>query len=159
MDSGRERTLELTRGNEDAADFLDLIVRILHLWDDLIDQDKEVSADAINRSFWAMLITLPRNRFYMQNFGELNTILAVAIQNWHAANEMEASPDDLDKEIAFITRSSYIDVVIHVATICGGAEWGRKMAIEVRREAHKETFAGYLTNLQKQFADAKRSKE
>lgn len=139
--------LRVVCGNESAAHFLDLITNILHLWDDLQDKDKPITAEDINLAFWNALIELPRNAFYRQNFAELNPILAVAIQNWHAANEMEATESADDKQIAFIVRSSYVDLVIQSARICGGYEWARKVTTEIRRFWHGETFAGYLKNL------------
>lgn len=145
---------EVVRGHPDATEFCILLIEILHVWDDLIDRDKPVSPEMINSTFWKSLIELPRNPFYQLHFHDLNPILSVAIQNWHAANSMEATELDADKEIAFILRSSYADLVIKAAYLIGGYHWARQVTPRIRREVHKEGYVGYRHNLAKQFTDA-----
>ena len=142
--------VKVMRGHVSATAFLDMICSILHLWDDLHDKDKAIADEQVDRAFWDALIELPRNAFYVQNFAALNTVLSVAIQNWHAANDMEDSTSDDDKEIAFIIRSAYVDLVILSATIIGGYDWAREVTPEIRRFWHNETLAGYKANLAKE---------
>jgi hypothetical protein len=146
--------LRATCGNQAAAAFLETITTVLHFWDDLVDKDKPLPDSHINKCMWMVLVELPRNPFYRANFEDLNPVLVIAIQNWLAANVMEAGDSGSDKQIAFITRSSYVDIVIQTATICGGFEFGQGIALEARRLWHGEGFDGYLANLQKQFTDA-----
>lgn len=143
----RERTVALMRGNLAAADFLEMIVDLLHFWDDLIDRDKEVDDEKINDAMFALLITLPRNQFYMGNFTVLNPILANSITNWHVANKFEREGGEYEKRIAYILRSSYVDLVTNSALIVGGPGWARSVGEEIRQYAHKETYEGYLVNL------------
>jgi hypothetical protein len=150
-----EMVLKATAGNQDAACFLETIVNVLHFWDDLIDRDKPLTDEHINKSMWLALVTLPRNRFYQSNFSELNPILCIAIQNWIVANRFENTGSDHEKTIAFIIRSSYVDLVIHTATLCGGFEHGQQIALEARSLWHDEKLSGYLENLDKQFNDAR----
>jgi len=132
-------------GNEDASNFLMTIVPLLHLWDDLIDKDKPVSDEAINAAFWDGLVTLPRNRFYREHFDDLNPILAVAIQNWQAANLMER--ERREPHIAFIIRSSYVDLITMSALLCGGPAHAARMTPLIREFAHSEGFDAYLAAL------------
>ena len=145
--STRDLCLKAVRGNPQAYAFLELITGIFHLWDDLHDKDKPRTDKEIDRVFWDALIDLPRNQFYMANFYALNNAMIVAIQNWHAANEMEETESDYDKEIAFILRSSYSDLVTLCAVIVGGYEWGRQITSEIHRYWHNEGLAGYKANL------------
>lgn len=154
-----EQLVFATKGNADAARFLELITSVLHFWDDLIDRDHALTDEQINRAMWLALVELPRNAFYLVNFAALNPMLVVAIQNWHVANALEATESRDDKHIAFIIRSSYCDLVILTATLCGGQEHGQAVAQQVRKFWHDETFEGYLSNLSKQFEDAKLLKE
>ena len=94
-----------------------------------------------------MLVDLPRNQFYSDNFYLLNPILMVAIQNWHAANKLERNGGDDDKRIAFILRSSYVDLITQSALITGGAAWADTITPEIRRFAHQEGYPGYLESL------------
>ena len=136
------------KGNVDAANFLNGVIGVLHVWDDLIDKDTNLSDLEINQAFWYLFVGLPREPFYKQNFDLLNPILMVAIQNWFAANVMERGDDQADKRIAFILRSSYVDLITQSALIVGGLEWSVQVAPDIRRFAHAEGYGNYLINLQ-----------
>lgn len=151
-EENRQMVLRATKGNELAADFLTTVIGILHVWDDLIDGDHEMTAQAINDAMWDALITLPRNSFYVKNFGDLNPVLAMAIQNWKIANDFEN--DNEQMEVAFVIRSAYVDLVTMTATLCGGRDFGYAIGKEARKLWHNEGFTGYLDNLGKQYRDA-----
>lgn len=142
-----DRLTQWLRGNQPAIEFIDKITTCLHCWDDLIDRDTAISSDALHRTFWDLCIALPRNTFYNANFSILNGVLQQAILNWHIANEMELSGDDLDAQIAFILRSSYIDLVTASAWIIGGERWAIQVGREARRLTSSEGFALYRTRL------------
>jgi hypothetical protein len=144
-----EAIQRVCKGNTDAVRFLEDITEILHLWDDLVDRDKAVSDEAINQGMWKALIDLPRNPFYAANFTSLNILLVAAIVNWEVATKMERNPvgaDDLN--IAFIIRSSYIDLVLGVAVILGGRVHAAEMMLTIRRMWHDEGFMGYCDALE-----------
>lgn len=142
------------RGHEQAVAFFMALYNALQIWDDLIDKDKPVPADNINRMMWTVLIEIPRNAFYQANFNDLNPILMTSIVNWHGANAMEATESEADKEIAFITRSAYVDLLIQSALIIGGVQWAIQMTPEIRRLWHDEGLAGYKAALAEQFERA-----
>lgn len=148
------RTLELMRGNRAAADFIELIVEVLHFWDDLIDRDKPLTDADINDKMFKLLVTLPRNTFYISNFTILNPVLVNAITNWHVANRLERTdaPDDYKLRIAYIVRSSYVDLITQSALIVGGPEWAVQVGEQIRLYAHQETYEGYRENLNLEFA-------
>lgn len=150
-----ELATECLPSNPDAVNFFCEIAMVGHFFDDLIDRDVKISNDDIYDGLWKALVVLPRNRFYRNNFDELNPILCNAILNWKAANEMEATNSESDKEIAFIIRSEYANLLIHSALLVGGPDWASKMTPKIRRFWHSETFAGYKENLAKQFAESK----
>ena len=142
-----EMHLRMVRGNRAAYDFLTTMFEVLHFWDDLIDGDREVPAEEINRSMWNVLVTIPENLFFHQNFSQLMPLLKTAIWNWQAANVMERSGDDLDKRIAFILRSTYVDMVSMCAYIVGGRDWAHEVALEARRQTSNEGWEAYLEAL------------
>lgn len=138
-------------GNADAIRFLTDVTEVLHLWDDLIDRDHVLTDTTINRGMWKALVELPRNSFYLHNFSALNAVLVSAIVNWEVATQMERHPQGPnDKSIAFIIRSSYVDLITLVAAICGGREHAVSMMLEARRLWHDEGLHGYLANLRKE---------
>jgi len=146
----REELLRVvTRGNDAATDFLSRCISAFHTWDDLIDQDHPVAPEAITQAFFFAFVGLPTNSFYAANYNHLFPVLCNAITNWLAANELEREPKSmLDTEIAFITRSEYINLIIETARLCGGHEWAQEVTATVRRFSHAEGYAGYMAALQ-----------
>ena len=142
-----EMHLRMVRGNRAAYDFLTTMFEVLHFWDDLIDRDREVPPEEVNRSMWNVLVTIPENIFFQQNFSQLMPLLKTAIWNWQAANEMERSGDELDKRIAFVLRSTYVDMVSMCAYIVGGRDWAHEVALEARRQTSNEGWEAYLEAL------------
>jgi len=141
---------EFLKGNDEAVNFVVRIFRALHVWDDLIDKDKPVADDEIHAVFWDLLIGLPADRFYQANLGLLSATLVNSVVNWHISNKLERDGDEKDKSIAFILRGAYIDVLSTSALIVGGLDWVQKIGPDIRRWAHEETFAQYLTNFAKE---------
>lgn len=139
---------EAACGDANAADFLFRVIEVAHLWDDMVDRDKPISDDDINRAFITALVTIPRNKFFQAYVGDLTAVMMVAIQNWLAATRVERGAiEALPLEAAFILRSSFVDLLTLVATINGGRKHGAEVAARVRAMAHREGMTGYLENL------------
>lgn len=132
-------------GDRDAIMFLRCISLIAHTWDDLHDRDREVSNPDIDKAFWTALIELPSNEFYRANEAVLRPLLAQSIINWQIANKLEANDERL--EIAYIIRSSYIDLAVMCALIIGGAEHASGVGVALRMWNHGETPKEYLDHL------------
>jgi len=138
------------KGNKEAVYFVVRVFRALHVWDDLIDKDKNVTDDEIHSVFTDLLVGLPADRFYQSNINLLQSTLINAIVNWHIANKLEREGDEKDKSIAFILRGAYIDVLSASALIVGGMDWVREIGPDIRKWAHEETFAQYLKNFEEE---------
>lgn len=138
------------KGDKSAIDFIETMMDVAHLWDDLIDKDKAVSDEEINKLFFTVLISLPRNSFYRKHFDHLNSVLINSMANWMVATKMERDGGDYETSIAFILRSSYVDLVTQAALLIGGQKWACKVGEEVRLLTHDETYKGYLSNLTKE---------
>lgn len=141
---------KICKGDTHAEAFLHAIWLISQVWDDLIDRDKKVEPARINEAMWLALVGLPRNPFYVSNFQNLNSILATSILNWEYANQLEAEGTDKALSIAFVLRSSYVDLLIMTALIIGGKSWADELVPAIRDSAHCEGFDGYLANLEVQ---------
>jgi hypothetical protein len=157
MDDLEQLSLEAACGNQAAADFLMLVTEALHLWDDLIDRDKKVSDAQVNKVFTNLLCVLPLNPFFRNFSVQLCTVAMLAIQNWHVANKAERTDQNqavdaatVPLDVAFILRSSYIDLVTMTATFCGGTAHGQQIAGKVHNLAHREGFKNYLLNLERE---------
>jgi hypothetical protein len=148
MDDLNQLALKASCGNQAAADYLLSLIEALHLWDDFIDKDKPITDRRIHEVFTKMLVEMPRNPFYQAHAANLAPVLVIAIQNWHAANAVERLEfEGMPLEAAFVLRSTYVDLITMVATICGGYAHGREVALQVRALAHREGFQIYQTNL------------
>jgi hypothetical protein len=139
-----------TLGNADALGFLNHVSEIAHTWDDLHDGDKKVSKQQIAEAFWMALITIPQNPFYRANESTLRPLLATSILNWQIANQLEDGDERL--EIAYIIRSSYIDIALMCALLLGGKEHAASVGVGLRQWNHGETPSQYLENLKTQRA-------
>jgi hypothetical protein len=134
-------------GNTSAVAFVCLLAKVFHLWDDLIDKDHVVSDDEINTAMTHALITIPTNEFYQQHFWALQPVIRNAIINWQIATRLERSSNETNYPIAFILRSSAVDIITACATILGGVDHGIRVGQDIHLFAHRETLNGYLTNL------------
>lgn len=139
--------LRWMKNDKSAVEYIELVCDIAHKWDDLIDKDKVLDDDSINKLFFDILIKLPRNSFYRKNFDHLNSVLMNAISNWQIATQMEREGGGYETSIAFILRSSYVDLITQAALLCGGNQWACKVGSEARAITHSETYEGYLKNL------------
>lgn len=138
------------KGRVDAVQFLVTLFDVLHCVDDVTDRDKTVTTRQVQDAFYHALITLPRSQFYQDNFVILNGALQTSILNWHAANRMEVSTVNNAKEVAYVLRSSYNDLITLSALVIGGEDWACKVAYECRLRASKEGFGDYLSALNKE---------
>lgn len=135
------------KGHTGAIAFIDLVFSVAHTCDDLTDGDKTITASEVQDSYWKALIELPRNMFYVEHFALLNGALQLAFLNWHIANRLELEDTANAKEIAFILRSSYADLVTLCAWAIGGTEWAKLVGYESRLYTSREGFASYLHSL------------
>lgn len=134
-------------GHKSAIEFCLMLVDAAHVWDDLVDGDKPVAAADVHRAFESLLLDIPGNVFYQQNFAQLHPLLGNAVINWHAANTLESAGGALDLQIAFISRSSYCDVILKAIEIVGGRDHAKNVWPGVRRFVHGEGYEKYLTSL------------
>jgi hypothetical protein len=142
-----EEFLQVCCGHAPAADFLHKMIFSLHFFDDCMDGDREVHQLEIYQALQYVMVDIPSNPFYQDNFAALNSDLQTAIINWRVANELEEAQGANDLGIAFICRSEYVNLILKTALLCGGPDWVAKIAPTVRRFAHSEGFANYLESL------------
>lgn len=141
------------KGDLGVLSFLRDIALVLHGWDDLIDRDKPISDDYVHEIFYTALVALPSNAFYRDHVDTLLPVLINAITNWRIANRFEREPDLRTKDglqIAFILRSTYVDLVTMSAAIAVSPQWAVEVGPAVRLWAHSEKFEGYLNSLAKE---------
>jgi len=123
------------QGNDAAVSFIEALFSAWHIWDDLIDKDKEITDENINQAFFTAFIKIPRNPFYQANFNILNPLLENAFINWFAANKLEKIKENLDA--AYALRNINLSIIVACANIIGGVDWAASVAINIQTTLKK----------------------
>ena len=111
------------KGNAAATALLAEWHEVLHLWDDLIDGDVQITPAAVNAAFTKALVSIPANPFFQQNSGVLLPLLSAGITAWHVSNVMECSGDRELLAQAHMHRVQIGSVMLACAEIVGGRDW------------------------------------
>lgn len=135
--------LEWFGGNHDALNMYRAFVDLAHLWDDLIDKDKPVSADEINRAFLTCLVYLPANPFYRHIQDQILPMWLVVISSFETANKFEADKDEHGIEIAHSLRYAAGNIVAYAIHVCVGAEEAKKVLPDMWKSVFYERFDEY----------------
>lgn len=135
--------LEWFGGNQDALNMYRAFVDLSHLWDDLIDKDKPVSPDEINRAFLTCLVYLPANPFYRHIQDQILPMWLVVISSFETANKFEADKDPHGIEIAHSLRYAAGNIVAYAVHVCVGAEEAKKILPDMWKSIFYERFDEY----------------
>lgn len=135
-----------------AVSFCQMIVEAAHFLDDVADGDHDLPRRTVEAAAQMILVDLPGNAFFAAHRASLAAVMTVAVTNWSVANEFEEDGDPHLLGIARILRSSFVDVLVLVAALVGGAEHGRWAAEAVRRATHHETQVDYEVALAREKA-------
>jgi hypothetical protein len=104
------------------------MVEVAHVWDDLVDCDKPVSAATADATFRKMMLEMPANGFYRENFTFLHPVMILVWAQWDAANRMEAAPlkNDFVKPTCSAPRSTNCSMpaLFFAAGWIGRRKWG-----------------------------------
>lgn len=131
-----------------AFDFCICLLHMIAVYDDLIDGDP-VPAANIHLAFEIGTIRLPQSPFYRQHFNALAPYILSAIRNWRIANELEDQNETSeDLRIAFVLRSSYVDIFTTIALLLHGQEEAIDWGVKLRRAVADETYVAYKRELE-----------
>lgn len=126
----KEHLARWLKGDQEAIELILLFHGVAELWDDLIDKDKPITHDAINSTFYAALVSIPRNGFYQRYFTLLNPVLETAILDWQTANTLEARRKDNDLSLSYGLRFTPLNLTTMAARIIGGPDWAQTVHLE-----------------------------
>lgn len=129
----------------DAVRFCIDFVFICHLWDDLIDKDKERTDTDINDAFLAALVEIPGNPFYMRHMHVLRPVILNIILQWEDANTLERGSDH-DKQMAWMLRAGMLQIFNVCAYLVGGPAWAREVGPGIRR-MYEETLHDFMEEM------------
>lgn len=137
---------ELFLENKEAVRFILDVFSAAHVWDDVVDGDV-VDTAHFQKTFRDLFLNIPTNPFYMKHFTALHPIVLNSMLNWEASNRLEHSQQANDLHIAYVLRSSFIDLIGMVAFLIAGYDHAVTAVTRVRRLEHAETFDGYKNTL------------
>lgn len=129
-----------------ATEFCVDLMNIYQVWDDLIDRDKEYTDTDINTVFQTLLISLPKNEFYMRFQSELSPLIMSSILKWYDSNEMEKEKKESDLHMAYMLRAEIYSIFCYVAFLVGGLNHAKKVGISIRR-LYSETLPDFLEEI------------
>lgn len=134
------------QGDHHAAAFLLAITDAAHAWDDVVDGDKPLERKTLAAAFQALVLDVPTNPFYRAHRASLEPLIQQAAVNWLVATDIERDAK-APKHVAYILRSSYVDLIAHVALLVGGALWAQLVCRRVRELNQDETYDDYMREL------------
>ena len=138
-----EGKLEWFGGNENALRMFNAFVDLAHVWDDLVDKDKPVFADDINRAFLTCLVYLPANPFYRSIQNEILPMWVTVVSAYETANFFEANKDAHGIEIAHGLRYAAGNIMAYAVFVCVGAEKAKEFLPEMWKAIFYERFDDY----------------
>jgi len=135
--------LEWFGGNQDALAMYRMFVDLSHTWDDLVDKDKDVSADAINNAFLICLVYLPLNPFYQKIQSQIMPLWLMIVSAYQTANKFEQDKDPHGIEISHILRYAAGHIVAYAVHVCLGPQEAQKVLPDVWKSVVHERFDDY----------------
>jgi len=144
MNVMRDKLLHLCGGNDPAVAFIEDFWALCETWDDLVDKDREVPAQEIDRTMMWALFGVQSNLFYRSFSQALGPAMAQAIASWRTANRFESSRNRALVEQAYFLRCAPYDLFATVALLAGGHEKHLEAVTFFRSLAPEDTLAAYL---------------
>lgn len=131
--------------NEQAVQFVLIYADICEVWDDLIDKDKPIHDDDINRAFLQALVALPANDFFVAHRHQMLPLMVSGINAWMDSTTYEKGGSDHQRVFSYVLRDWYMELVSMVIYITRGWSYLRDVSIEVREFfTHHETLDQYM---------------
>lgn len=132
--------------NRGASDLCLMLLEVAHIWDDMIDRDKDIDPDDINTVFKYLIYDIPVNPVYRRIPSLPDHMLSVYLQ-WRDATSMEnnaPSDDDLNK--CYVLRAAIYDIFSVIAYYLRGDKVAKEIGPAIRRlygetlDVYKEEF-------------------
>jgi hypothetical protein len=135
--------LEWFGGNQDALNMYRAFVDLSHTWDDLVDNDKQVSEDRINRAFLTCLVFLQANPFYRHIQEQIMPMWLSVVGAYETANQFEREKDAHGIEIAHTLRYAAGHIVSYAVIVCVGMDKAKEYLPDVWKSIVFERFDAY----------------
>jgi len=135
--------IEWFGGDQDALNMYRMFVDLAHIWDDLIDKDKEISERDINNAFLICLVYLPLNPFYQLIQRDIMPMWITVVSSYEVANKFEREKDERGLEAAHMLRYAAGNILAYAIHIAVGPELAAQYVPEMWKDVVNERFAEY----------------
>lgn len=142
-DHSGEMRPEWFGGNLDAFRMAIMLVRLAHVWDDLIDRDEEVPPTQINDAFASCLVYLPANPFYNRIQTAIGPMWVSVISAYEAANHFEQTKDEHGLEVGHTLRFAAGHIIAYAIHVCVGPDTAREYVPQMWKLLANERIADY----------------
>jgi len=122
------------------------MIYIAHLWDDLVDKDKNRTSEDISTAFKIIIVGIGENPFYTSNYLILKTTLINIILQWEDANVLEKSENEHDVQMSWMLRAGIIQLISTCAFLVGGWDWSKEIGPSIRR-LYEEILSEFLEEM------------
>jgi hypothetical protein len=143
MNTIPDEKLQWFGGNQDALNMYLMFVDLSHLWDDLVDGDKEVTEKAINNAFLICLVYLPLNPFYRAIQDQIMPMWITVVSAYQTANKFEKDKDVHGIEIAHTLRYAAGNIIAYAMHVCVGPEKAEEMLPKMWKTVVIERYEDY----------------
>lgn len=111
---------QMANGDEDAFRFMWTFWSFTHLYDDLVDRDRPVTAEQAAGEFVSLLTTLLYNPFFVQHKDTLFPMIVSMFNRWVDGDLWEQSDQLFDQVASSVIRCGDVDLYHIVAFLTGG---------------------------------------
>ena len=124
----REILTRVAKGDAMAFDFMWRFWNFMHVYDDLVDQDKPIGVETAAQELLAFVQTISFNPFYQKHSHQLYPLIVRCCHRWVTGDEMLASDDDTKRAQSTVVRCGELDLFMYIAYLIGG--WTHMREIE-----------------------------
>lgn len=123
--------LRIANGDRDAFSFLWRLWCFEHCFDDLIDRDKPVDAEAAVRTLIQFINELSFNSFYEEHKESLFPLIVMMANRSLDGDEWAKSDNPEKRAASNVVRCGDVDLFLHVAYLTGG--WDHMRSVKDAR--------------------------
>lgn len=135
--------LEWFGGNVDAFNMYRMFIDLAHVWDDMVDKDKDLTEDQANNAFLICLVYLPSNPFYQKIQRDIMPMWISVVSAYQTANGFEKAKDEHGIEIAHNLRYAAGHIIAYAVNVCVGSEKAKEVLPELWKDIVFERFDDY----------------
>lgn len=139
----KEGKLEWFGGNQDALNMYRMFIDLAHLWDDLVDKDREPTETEINNAFLICLVYLPCNPFYQSIQRDIMPMWITVVSGYQTANKFERDKDEHGIETGHMLRYAAGNIIAYAIHVCVGSDKASEFIPEMWKNVVVERFDDY----------------